>query len=80
MTQLFQQEHSPASLVIDPGACLTVESAGTLAVGDLIIINSTGLSNTGSLINRGTVTGTVLFNRFLRPEQNMGSRHFFQVQ
>jgi len=65
------------SLVIDPGACLTVESAGTLDVDDLIIINSTGLSNTGSLINRGTVTATVLFNRFLRAEDNMGSRHFF---
>jgi len=65
------------SLVIEPAASLTIESTGTLNVSGLITINSSGVSSTGSLINWGTVTGTVLFNRFLRPEANMGSWHFF---
>jgi len=64
------------SLVIEPGAALTVEPSGVLDVTGLITINSSGIASTGSLINRGTVDGVVRFNRFLRPEATMGSRHF----
>ncbi|MHC1731101.1 MAG: DUF2341 domain-containing protein [Bacteroidales bacterium] len=64
------------SLVIDPGAALTVEASGVLDVTGLITINSSGIASTGSLINRGTVGGDVRFNRFLRPEATMGSLHF----
>ena len=65
-------------LTIEPGASLTVEAlAGSLSVSDTIVINSTGTTLSGSLINYGTITGTAKYNRFLRPEDNRGERHFF---
>jgi hypothetical protein len=52
-----------SNLSINPGASLTIES--------------TGVNSTGSLIVHGTGTGTLTFNRYLRPENNRGERHFF---
>ena len=51
------------NLAINPGASLTVESAS--------------VTSSGSLIVHGTSTGNVIFNRYLRPENNLGDRHFF---
>lgn len=51
------------NLTVMPGASLTIESSSTTASGSLIV--------------HGTSTGDVIYNRFLRPENNDGSRHIF---
>jgi hypothetical protein len=63
-----------ARLIVEPSANLTVNAGATLTAGS-IIINSSGTSNSGSLINLGTVTGPVTYNRFLREGNNFGDRH-----
>ncbi len=65
------------NLTIEPLARVTVATTGDLTVNGVLTINSTGTMNSGSLINLGTVTGSVTYNRFLRPEDNFGERHFF---
>lgn len=65
------------SLIIEPGASLTVSAAGSLTAARPITINSSGTANSGSLINLGTLSGSVIYNRFLRPQNNFGERHFF---
>ena len=67
---------SCASIIIEPEGCLTITASGSLSVSGSIVINSFGTATSGSLINLGTVTGTVQYNRYLRPEDNMGERHF----
>lgn len=56
------------SLTIEPAASITIETGGTLTVGE-VIINSAGTINSGSLIVNGTLTtgsGSVpiTYNRF----------------
>ena len=67
---------SCVGVIIEPGASLEVGLTGSLTVTDNIVINSLGTTLSGSLINYGTVTGTARYNRFLRPEDNRGERHF----
>lgn len=51
------------NLMINQGASLTIESAG--------------VTSSGSLIVHERSTGTVTYNRYLRPEDTRGDRHFF---
>ena len=64
------------TLTIEPSARLTIESGGSLTAGS-IIINSSGTSSSGSLINYGTLAGPVTYNRLLRSGTNYGDRHLF---
>ena len=73
-------------LTIRPGASLMLSPAGDLTVnGDFVnngifTINSTGVSNGGSLIVHGTSQGNITYNRYLRPddvpEETDEDRHF----
>jgi hypothetical protein len=67
------------SLAIEPAARMTVSATGALTVAGTLTINSAGTANSGSLLveDGGTVSGTVIYNRFLRPEDTRGDRHFF---
>lgn len=67
------------NLIIEPSASLTIDVSGSLSATGSITINSSSTYSSGSLINYGTdnITGTVTYNRFLRPEANSGDRHFF---
>ncbi len=51
------------NLIIDPSATLTVATGGSLSAAGSLIINSSATNNSGSLINQGTVTGSVVYNR-----------------
>ena len=42
-----------------------------------LIIESEGVTSSGSLIVHGRNTGLVTYNRYLRPEDTRGDRHFF---
>ena len=53
------------NLVIDPLATLTIETGGTLTVSGSLTINSSDTQTNGSLVNLGTVSGTVIYNRHL---------------
>jgi len=65
-----------STVTIDAGARLTV--GGTLINNGTLIIKSDGLSNNGSLIaGRSSGTGIIIYERFLRPQDNNGDRHFF---
>ena len=65
------------------GASLTVNSSNSLSIGGnlsnagTLTVLSESTDNSGSLIVRGTSTGAVTYNRFLRAEDNFGDRHFF---
>lgn len=67
---VIAEEIECATLTIEPGARLTINTGGTLTAGTLTI-NSTGTANSGSLVNMGTVNGTLVFNRPLLA-QNAG--------
>ncbi len=60
-----------ATLIIEPGARMTVASGGELTAG-LITINSAGTNSAGSLVYHGTVNGTVVYNRHLLPKDSGG--------
>lgn len=51
------------NLMVNQGASLTIESDG--------------VTSSGSLIVHGRSYGTVTYNRYLRPEETRGDRHFF---
>jgi len=53
-----------ASVTIEPEARMTVAAGGELTAG-IITINTEGTASSGSLVNMGTVNGTVVFNRQL---------------
>ena len=63
------------SITVSSGACLTVGSGAVL--NSPVTINTSGVDNSGSLVNLGTITGQITYNRFLRAEDQMGDRHFF---
>ncbi len=59
-------------IVMEPLARMTVNSGGSLtSVGTITINTSSTLAN-GSLVNKGTVNGTVIFNRYLLPRASGG--------
>ena len=59
-------------IVMEPLARMTVNSGGSLtSVGTITINTSSTLAN-GSLVNKGTVNGTVIFNRYLLPRSSGG--------
>ena len=64
------------NLVIEPSGSLTINADGGLTAAS-ITINSSSVSDGGSLINLSTSPLTVTYNRFLRPEAIRGDRHFF---
>ena len=63
------------SISVSPGACLTVESGAVL--NSAVTINTSAPDNNGSLVNLGVINGQITYNRFLRPEDQLGDRHFF---
>lgn len=65
------------NLVIEPGANLTIDADGGLVPAGTVIINSSSVNDGGSLINLSTSPLTVTYNRFFRPENTRGDRHFF---
>ncbi len=71
-----------SELTIGSLGSLTIESGGALTVtGDLtnngsLTVNSSGTSSSGSLIVDGNSTGSMTYNRYLRPENLYGDRHF----
>lgn len=71
-------------LMINSGSTVTIEAGAQLTVGGSLInngsliIKSDGLSINGSLIaGRASGTGTIIYERYLRPQDNYGDRHFF---
>lgn len=66
------------NLILEPSAMLTVATGGALTVSGTLTINSLNTENSGSFIieEGATVTGTVVYNRFLRPENLSGDRQF----
>lgn len=66
---------SGASCTVNAGRALTVN--GNLSNSGTLNILSNATNNSGSLIVRGSSTGAVSYIRFLRPEDNVGDRHFF---
>ncbi len=64
-----------ASVTVSPGACLTLGSGSVL--NSPVTINTSGVDNSGSLVNLGVINGQVTYNRFFRPEDQLGDRHFF---
>lgn len=56
---------------------VTVDVTGDLTTNDLLTIESSGLTSSGSLIVNGTSTGNVTYNRFLREGDDFGDRHLF---
>jgi hypothetical protein len=63
------------SITVSPGACLTVGTGAVLNAP--VTINTSATDNSGSLVNLGVITGQITYNRFLRPEDQLGDRHFF---
>jgi len=63
------------SISVSPGASLTVGSGAVLNAP--VTVNTSGPDNSGSLVNLGVITGQITFNRFFRPEDQLGDRHFF---
>lgn len=59
------------SMVVDPSANVTVLSEGNLNAAT-ITINSSDTQHNGSLKNLGSVTGTVIYNRYLLPKASGG--------
>ena len=67
--------NSGASLTINAGGALTVN--GNLSNSGALTILSSATDSNGSLIVKGSSTGSVSYNRFLRPENNAGDLHYF---
>ena len=67
--------NSGASLTINAGRALTV--IGNLSNSGIVTILSDATDNSGSLIVKGSCSGSVTYNRYLRPENNAGDRHYF---
>jgi len=77
------------SLMIAAGASLTLDEGSALTVGGNVVTNGdlninsapysepNGLISTGSLIVKGSSTGNVSFNRYLRPDDQTGDKHLF---
>jgi hypothetical protein len=61
------------NLIIEPLANLTVKEGGLLTVDELLVINSSSTNHSGSLINHGSVTGSVSYNRHM----NATNYHYF---
>ncbi len=59
---------------IAAGTAVTVNTA--LTTGDLLVIESSGLSSSGSLIVKGSSTGTLTYNRQLRTEAGYGDYQY----
>ncbi|NLE35714.1 MAG: DUF2341 domain-containing protein [Bacteroidales bacterium] len=72
---------SGSTITVDDGGELTVggnlENNGNLIIESAAYVEPDGLISSGSLIVKGTGTGTVTFNRFLRPESSTGDKHLF---
>ena len=50
---------------------------GNLSNSGILTILSAATDNSGSLIVKGSSSGSVIYNRFLRPEDNAGDLHYF---
>lgn len=59
-------------LMMEPLARITVNSGGSVTAGGKITINTSSTLANGSLVNLGTVNGTVIFNRYLLPKASGG--------
>ena len=79
------------NLLINEGSTLTIDAGANFTVvgnlinkGSLVIesspyssVDPVGLKSNGSLIVKGSSTGVVTYNRYLRPDNVYGDRHFF---
>ena len=69
---------SSAGTIIPAGVRITV-SGNVFSPNGKLTINSASVDNSGSLIYSGSnaPSGNVTYNRYLRPANNFGERHFF---
>lgn len=63
---------SSRNIVLEPLARMTVATTGSLSVTGAVTVNTSSTLASGSLINLGTVNGTVVYNRYLLPRASGG--------